>query len=47
VISNFQPTRFFGVLSALVFLVAFVSDMMIINWLAAKKKPERKSENDQ
>jgi uncharacterized protein len=45
VISNFQPTRFFGILSALVFLVAFISDMMIINWLAAKHTTERKKEN--
>jgi uncharacterized protein len=37
-ISNFQPTRIFGLLSSVVFSIAFVSDILIINWLTQKKQ---------
>jgi uncharacterized protein len=37
-ISDFQPTRIFGQLSAAVFSIAFASDILIINWLTQKKQ---------
>ena len=32
-ISDFQPTKNFGFLSGCVFIVAYLSDMIILNWL--------------
>ncbi|MDP4270019.1 MAG: hypothetical protein Q8909_07810 [Bacteroidota bacterium] len=33
IVSDFKPNRVFGILSAAVFLIAFLSDYIIINWL--------------
>jgi len=35
-LSNFEPTQIFGSLSATVFLITFISDMIILNWLLKK-----------
>jgi predicted RND superfamily exporter protein len=46
--SSFQPTRIFGLLSSSVFVIGYLSDLLIINWfLDIHKKPKDKKNYEQ